>query len=69
MSKEPVKIEAVCVGAEFCKCGGMMELTPGNGLLMSAPPQVKVNCPFCGETNFVLAPYEVKISFMKSDIK
>lgn len=56
-------VEAVCVGAKICECGGMMEGDTTSGLLMSDPPQVKIKCPFCGNTDFVTAPYHIKISF------
>jgi|GEM_PF-1324129 len=52
MSEEIKKCYAVVSGT-FCKCGGVMNKT--GGLLMSAPPQQKMECPFCGETRVVLA--------------
>ena len=58
----PVNIQAVAIGANFCSCGGMMVKSSGN-LLMSDPPKVEVKCPFCGSTDTVIAPYGVEIQF------
>ena len=66
IKNEAVKIDAVCVGGKFCDCGGMMEVDKNSGLLLSNPPKVKVNCPFCGEVDYVASPYNVHISFKKS---
>lgn len=56
-------IKAVCTGAEFCTCGGMMILSKNSGLLMCNPPKVKIYCPFCGVESYVWHPYNVEIQF------
>lgn len=60
------KVEAVCVGAKFCECGGMMQLKKGGGKLMCNPPKVEIVCPFCGSSDYHLYPYNVEISFKKA---
>ena len=63
---EVQNIQAVAKGAKYCDCGGMMIADPKGGHLMSNPPQQKIYCPFCGETDTVLAPYEVEIQFKRA---
>lgn len=69
MSKEPVKVIPVALGAGFCECGGMFEIDSPGSFLMSDPPKVKLRCPFCGDTKEVVAPYNVKISFRLEDLQ
>lgn len=59
-------IQAVAKGAKYCECGGMMVVDPKGWYLMSNPPQQKIQCPFCGESDVVLAPYQVDIQFKKA---
>ena len=49
---EDVRNCTVVVNGIFCGCGGVMK-QEGN-LLMSQPPQAKMVCPFCGESEVVL---------------
>lgn len=63
MDYKAVEIQAVAQGAEFCACGGMMRPKEGGGVLMSNPPKVEIECPFCGVNDYVLHPYEIKIEF------
>ena len=62
---EVTNLKAVATGATFCKCGGMMIKNPNKGLLLSDPPKVEIYCPFCGEKDYVNAPYEINIQFKK----
>ncbi len=59
------EIKAVAMGGKFCECGGLMLEDSRSGLLMSDPPQQKIHCPFCGNTDTVIAPYNVNIQFKK----
>ena len=65
MPDKPVELVPVALGAKYCECGGMMAGKPNSGLLMSKPPQVQLQCPFCGSEENVVAPYNVDIQFMK----
>ena len=58
-----VNVQAVASGAKYCKCGGMFVQEKGTGLLMSNPPQVQLECYFCGNKDTVVAPYNVDIQF------
>ena len=40
------------VNGTFCECGGAMNAA--DSVLMSNPPQRKMTCPFCGETEIIL---------------
>jgi len=60
-----VPVEAVAQGAKFCDCGGMYVLEFSGQVLMSNPPQVKIICQFCGNTDTSLAPYNVVIGFRR----
>lgn len=53
------------MGGKFCDCGGLMVLKTGN-YLMSSPPKQEIYCPFCGNTDYVEAPYKIDIQFKKA---
>ena len=61
-----VKCDAVLVLDEnmLCSCGGVFEVV--GGTLLSNPPKHKVECRFCGETNYVINS-SIKISFKVTD--
>ena len=61
---EITEIKAVSIGGKFCECGGLMILEYGNCFMASLPKQ-KIYCPFCGNTEYVEAPYEIDIQFKK----
>tara|TARA_R110000772_G_scaffold24212_12_gene64163 strand:+ start:1276 stop:1476 length:201 start_codon:yes stop_codon:yes gene_type:complete len=65
MSDKPVELTPVAIGAKYCDCGGMMAEKSNSGLLLSNPPKVQLQCPFCGSEENVIAPYNVNIQFIK----
>ena len=58
-------VQAFTLGGKFCECGGLMQIKDKNALLMSDPPKQTVYCPLCGNEDFVIYPYEVKVHFRK----
>ena len=58
------EVSVVSMGGKFCSCGGLMVLKSGN-YLMTSPPKQEVMCLFCGNTDYVEAPYKIDIQFKK----